>query len=82
MALSSTTAFVGQLMTLETTIFHVELVTIPSTTKTSFSRIMWRSAHNETSNVKAYNCILHTTCPFFQVKAYMTFLMASCVVIH
>jgi hypothetical protein len=34
---------------------------------------------NETLNIKVYHHFFHTTCPHFQMKAYMMFLMASCV---
>jgi len=65
MALSSTAALVGQLMTLTAIFFHVELITIPSTTKTWPSWVMWRSIHNETPNIRTYHYLLHIACPFF-----------------
>ncbi len=70
----------SQFMTLITIVSYVESITILSTTKTWSSQIMQRLIHNETLDIKAYHHFLHTMCSFFQVKAYMTSLMVSCVI--
>jgi len=50
MALSFVVARVGQLMTFEAIVSHVESIIITF-------------AHNETSHVKAYHHSFHTMCP-------------------
>jgi hypothetical protein len=82
MARNFATTPIGQLVTFITIVSYVESITITSTTKTWSSQVMYKWIHNETFDVRAYHCFLHTMCPLFQVKAYMTLLMVSCVVIR
>jgi hypothetical protein len=81
MVLNSTATFVGQLMTFKDTIscwvsnHHIG------------NEDLVFSGHveigcNETLHVRAYHCSLHIACPFFWVRAYMTFWMALYVVIR
>jgi hypothetical protein len=72
----------SQLITLITTLSYVESITITSTSKTWSSQVMYKLVHNDILDVRAYHHFLHTMCPLFQMKAYMTLLMVSCVVIH
>jgi hypothetical protein len=60
----------------------VESITTTLATKTWSSRIIWRLFHNEILDIRVYHCSFHTTCPLFRARAYMTFLMVSCVAIH
>jgi hypothetical protein len=82
MALSYVIAPFNQLMTLVIIESCIESITTTSTTKTSSSWIMYRTVHNETPNIKVYHHSLHTMCPLFRTKAYITSLMVSCVTIH
>jgi hypothetical protein len=82
MVLSFITTFAGQLMTFEATFFRIESISTTSTMETWSSRVMYISTHNETIDVRVYHHSLHIMCPFFRMKAYMTFRMASCVVIY
>jgi hypothetical protein len=80
MTLCFITTPVGQLMTFIPTISYVKSITITSTTKTCSSRVMYRSIHNETLDIKMYHHFFHTTCPLSRTKPYMMSLMASCLV--
>jgi hypothetical protein len=57
------------------------VVTTTLAIKTWSSWVMKRLVHNEALNVRAYHRSFHTLCPLFRARAYMTFLMASCVTI-
>jgi len=61
---------------------HGKLITITLTTKIWSSQIMYRSTPNETPNIKMCHHLFHTVCPLSSSKAYMTFFMTSCVIIH
>jgi hypothetical protein len=50
-------------MKLETTMSHVGSTTTTSATRTWSSWVMYKSAHNETPNVRAYHRSFHITCP-------------------
>jgi hypothetical protein len=43
---------------------------------------MLKLVHNETPNVTAYHRSFHRACSLFQRRAYMMFLMVSCMAIH
>jgi hypothetical protein len=82
MVLSSIATPTGQLMTPIVIVFCVGSITTTLATKRWFSWVMKRLPHNEILDVKVYYCSFYITWSFFRANAYMTFLMASCVIIR